>query len=166
MADKDLESLFFDTLRDMYYAERHILKALPAQRDAADSEDLKGAFQRHITETEGQLDRLAKVFAMLDRTPTSKRCDAIDGILKEGEEHRSDFTGTPAGDASLIASGQAVEHYEITRYGTLRRWATMLGLDEAADLFAASLEEESRTDKLLSKIADDGANAAAKNAAG
>lgn len=162
MAEKGLDSLFYDTLRDMYYAERHILKTLPKLEKSAVSDELKAAFAQHRTETEGQLKRLEEVFAMIDRKPVSKRCDAIDGILKEGDEHLEEYQGSPAADAALIASAQAVEHYEITRYGTLRRWATMLGLNGGADLLSATLEEESRTDELLNKIAETEANARAK----
>jgi ferritin-like metal-binding protein YciE len=162
VAEKTLDDLFYDTLKDMYYAERHILTTLPKLQKAAVSDELKDAFGHHHTETEGQIERLEKVFAMIDHKPTSKRCDAIDGILKEGDEHLSDYAGTAAADAALIASAQAVEHYEITRYGTLRRWATMLGLTEGADLLAETLDQESRTDELLSKIAEVEANAKAK----
>lgn len=161
MAVKNLESLFHDTLRDMYYAERHILKTLPKLEEAAASDELKAAFAQHRTETEGQVKRLEDVFAMIDRTPRSKRCDAIDGILKEGDGHLAEYQGSPAADAALIASAQAVEHYEITRYGTLRRWAEMLGLPKGADLLSETLEEESRTDELLTKIAEAEANAKA-----
>lgn len=164
MAEKGLDSLFYDTLRDMYYAERHILRTLPKLQKAAVSDQLKAAFEQHRTETEGQLKRLEDVFALIDRKPTSKRCDAIDGILKEGDEHLEEYQGSPAADASLIASAQAVEHYEITRYGTLRRWAKMLGLPGGADLLGATLEEETRTDELLTRIAETEANARAKQA--
>ena len=161
MAEKTLDSLFYDTLRDMYYAERHILKTLPKLERAAASDELKLAFQNHRAETEGQVQRLEQVFEMIDRKPVSKRCEAIDGILKEGDEHLEEYKGSMAADAALIASAQAVEHYEITRYGTLRRWARMLGLTDGADLLGATLEEESRTDELLSKIAETEANAKA-----
>lgn len=161
MAEKDLEALFYATMRDMYYAERHILKTLPKLQEAAVSDELKAAFEHHLGETQGQVARLEQVFALIDRKPTSKRCDAIDGILKEGDEHLEEYAGSPAADASLIASAQAVEHYEITRYGTLRRWAKMLGLGNGYDLLTQSLEEESRTDELLTKIAETEANAVA-----
>ena len=164
MADKTLDNLFYDTLRDMYYAERHIISTLPKLQDAAVSDELKTAFETHLEETHGQVERLEQVFAMLDRKPVSKRCDAMDGILKEGDEHLKEYAGSPANDAALIASAQAVEHYEITRYGTLRRWAGMLSLSDGADLLSATLEEESRTDELLSKIAEKEANARAKSA--
>ncbi|HEY3547157.1 MAG TPA: DUF892 family protein [Propionicimonas sp.] len=161
MADKDLGALFYDTVRDMYYAERHILSTLPKLQKAAASDELKAAFEHHHTETQGQVQRLEQVFGLIDRKPTSKRCDAIDGILAEGDEHLEEYSGSPAADAALIASAQAVEHYEITRYGTLRRWAKMLGLPDGYDLLTQSLEEESRTDELLSRIAETEANARA-----
>ncbi len=161
MSDKDLDALFYDTVRDMYYAERHILKTLPKLQEAAASDELKAAFEHHHTETEGQIKRLEQVFGLIGRKPTSKRCDAIDGILAEGDEHLEEYSGGPAADASLIASAQAVEHYEITRYGSLRRWAKMLGLPDGYDLLSESLEEESRTDELLTRIAETEANAKA-----
>ena len=164
MADKGLDNLFFDTLRDIYYAENHIVKKLPKLARSASSDELKAAFETHLTETQGQIQRLEQVFALIDRKPTSKRCEAIDGILKEGDSVLEDYKGTSAADAGLISSAQAVEHYEITRYGTLRRWAKMLGLSDGYDLLTQSLEEESRTDELLTKIADAEANAQAAKA--
>jgi ferritin-like metal-binding protein YciE len=161
MAEKTLDTLFYDTVRDMYYAEKHILRTLPKLQKAAASDELRAAFEQHTTETEGQIKRLEQVFGLIDRKPTSKRCDAIDGILTEGDEHLEEYKDSPAADAALIASAQAVEHYEITRYGTLRRWAKMLGLPEGADLLTESLEEESRTDELLTRIAETEANAKA-----
>jgi len=161
MADKGLDNLFYDTLRDIYYAERHILKTLPQLEKAAASDELREAFARPRGETEGQIVRLEKVFGLIDRKPMSKRCEAIDGILKEGDGVLEDYKDTIALDAGLISSAQAVEHYEITRNGTLRRWAKVLGLPEAYDLLTASLEEESLTDELLTKIADAEANARA-----
>lgn len=161
MADKGLDSLFHDTLRDMYYAERHILKKLPVLEKAAASEELKAAFRKHHGETEGQIVRIEKVFTLIDRKPRAKRCEAIDGILEEGDGLLEDYEGTTALDAGIISSAQAVEHYEITRYGTLRRWAKVLGLSEGYDLLSESLEEESRTDEALTKLADTEANARA-----
>ena len=105
-----------------------------------------------------QIERLEKVFGMIDLTPRGKKCEAIDGILKEGDSVAEDYADTAALDAGLIAAAQAVEHYEITRYGTLRRWAKMLGMDEAASLLEQTLTEESETDDLLTQIADAGAN--------
>jgi len=161
MADKGLENLFFDTLRDIYYAERHILKNLPKLEAEASSDELKAAFQTHTKETQGQIDRLEKVFGLIDRPATSKRCEAIDGILAEGSSVLEEYKDTTALDAGIIGAAQAVEHYEITRYGTLRRWAKMLSINNAYDLLTESLEEERRTDELLTKIADAEANAKA-----
>ncbi|MGV1004604.1 MAG: ferritin-like domain-containing protein [Candidatus Nanopelagicales bacterium] len=161
MAEKGLDNLFYDTLRDIYYAERHILKTLPKLAAASSSEELQAAFRKHHDETAGQIERLEGVFQTIDRKPVSKRCEAIDGILKEGDGMLADYSGTVALDAGLISSAQAVEHYEITRYGTLRRWAKMLTLTDAVDLLAANLEEEVRTDELLTKLADTQANARA-----
>ena len=145
----------------MYYAERHILKKLPGLERAAASDELKAAFKKHQGETEGQIARLERVFTLIYRKPRAKRCEAIDGILKEGDGVLEEYTDTTALDAGLISSAQAVEHYEITRYGTLRRWAKVLGVPDAVDLLGASLEEESLTDEALTKLADAEANARA-----
>ena len=158
MATKTLEDLFHDTLKDVYYAEQQILKKLPELAEAASSKELRAAFEHHFQETEGQVARLEQVFALLGTTPQTKRCDGIRGILTEGDTMLKEFKDTPALDAALISSAQAVEHYEITRYGTLRRWAQMLGLPEAAELLNATLDEESNTDDLLTQIADAQAN--------
>ncbi|MEZ0497429.1 ferritin-like domain-containing protein [Sphingomonas sp. IW22] len=154
MANKTLETLFHDTLRDIYYAERKILRTLPKMARAAKSEELKSAFETHRDQTEGQIERLQQVFEIIGKTPRGKTCEAIDGIVAEGEEIIEDYKDSPALDAGLLASAQAVEHYEITRYGTLRRWAQLLGLDEAVSLIEQTLEEESQTDELLTDIAD------------
>lgn len=158
MAEKTLRDLFHDTLRDVYYAENHILKTLPKLAEAASSSKLKTAFEKHYKETEGQVERLERVFSLIGRSPTSKKCDGIDGILKEGDHVLKDYEGTAAADAGLISSAQAVEHYEITRYGTLRRWAELLDLPEAVELLTATLEEESKADETLTRIADASAN--------
>ena len=161
MADKGLNDLFKDTLRDVYYAEKQVLKSLPKMERAAHAEEVKQAFRTHLKQTEGQIERLEKVFGMIDLTPRGKKCEAIDGILKEGDGMLEDYEGMTALDAGLISSAQAVEHYEITRYGTLRRWAKVLGLPDAVDLLGQSHEEESMTDELLTRIADAEANARA-----
>ena len=161
MADKTLENLFHDTLRDIYYAERKILKSLPKMKRAAQSETLKAAFEKHEGQTEGQIERLEKVFEIIGKTPRGKTCDAINGILDEGDEIAEEYKDSPALDAGLLAAAQAVEHYEITRYGTLKRWATVLGLDEAVKLLDETLEEESQTDEDLTSIADASINEAA-----
>lgn len=163
MADKTLDNLFYDTLRDMYYAERHILKTLPKLQETATSDQLKAAFETHFVETQGQVERLEQVFAMIDRKPLSKRCAAMDGILEEGNEHLTEYKGTSANDAALISSAQAVEHYEMTRYESLSRWAQMLGLNDGSDLLKATLDEEIRTANLLTKIAKNEADAKAKS---
>lgn len=156
--EKGLEDLFHDTLRDIYYAERKILKALPKMARGASSMELKAAFEKHRDQTEGHVERLQQVFALMDKPAKGKTCPAIDGILEEGEEILADFKGTAAGDAGLISAAQAVEHYEITRYGTLRRWAEIMKMPEAAELFAATLAEEEITDKDLTALADSKAN--------
>jgi ferritin-like metal-binding protein YciE len=159
---KTLEDLFHDTLKDIYYAERKILKALPKMQRAAKSEDLKAAFEKHREQTEGHVERLQKVFELMGKQARGKTCDAIEGIVAEGEEIIEEFKDTPALDAGLISSAQAVEHYEITRYGTLKRWASELGMDEAAKLLDATLKEESQTDSDLTRLADASANDRAK----
>jgi ferritin-like metal-binding protein YciE len=158
MAEKTLEDLFHDTLRDIYYAEKKILKGLTKMAKAAELPELKAAFDKHYDETEGQIDRLEEVFALIDKRPRGKTCPAIEGILEEGDEIASDYKGTAALDAGLVSAAQAVEHYEIARYGTLKRWATMLGLDDAAKLLDTTLQEESATDQALNALAEQLAN--------
>lgn len=161
---KTLEDLFHDTLKDIYYAERKILKALPKMARAAQNPNLKAAFEKHKGETEGHVERLQQVFELLGKRAQSKTCDAIEGIVAEGEEIIEEFKGTPALDAGLISSAQAVEHYEITRYGTLKRWAEVLGMDDAANLLGQTLNEESATDDALTELADSSVNEMAKAA--
>lgn len=165
MADKTLDTLFHETLKDIYYAERKILKALPKMARAAQSPEVKKAFEQHRDETEGQIERLQQVFELIGKRPQGKTCAAIEGILEEGEEIMDEFKGQPALDAGLAAAAQAVEHYEISRYGTLKRWAQVLGLKDAVTLLDATLQEESKTDALLSKLADQVANSKALKAA-
>lgn len=160
--EKTLDDLFLDTLKDIYYAERKILKTLPKMQRAAQSDKLKEAFGKHRDETEVQIERLQQVFELLGKQARGKTCDAIEGIVAEGEEIMDEFKGTAALDAGLISSAQAVEHYEMTRYGTLKRWAEELGMKEAADLFAKTLAEEEKTDSDLTKLADAGVNERAK----
>lgn len=162
--EKTLQDLFHDTLRDIYYAERKILKALPKMKRAAGSDELKAAFEKHHTQTERQIERLQQVFEIIDKPARGKTCEAIEGIIAEGEEIIDEFKGTTALDAGLISSAQAVEHYEITRYGTLKRWATELGMQDAAKLLEETLTEESQTDTDLTKLADKFANDRAKAA--
>ena len=151
---KMLDDLFHETLKDIYYAEKKILSTLPKMAKAAQSKDLKAAFEKHQEETEGQVERLEQVFEFIKATPRGKTCDAINGIVDEGKEIMSDFKGSPALDAGLLAAAQAVEHYEISRYGTLRTWANELGLKDAVRLLEATLEEEKKTDATLTKLAE------------
>ena len=158
MAEKTLDTLFHDTLKDIYYAERKILKNLPKMQRAAQSPELKAAFEKHIGQTEGQIERLQQVFEIFGMRAMGKTCPAIDGIIEEGEEIMDDFKGMRALDAGLISAAQAVEHYEITRYGTLKRWAEELGLQDAVKLLDQTLQEEAQTDEDLTKLAETAAN--------
>ncbi len=164
MADKDLKSLFVHQLKDTYFAEKAILKALPKMAEAAQSEELKGAFAVHLEETEEQVKRLEQVFQSVGEKPAGVECKAIQGIIEEGEEILKEFKGGEALDAGLIAAAQAVEHYEITRYGTLLAWAKQLELSDAQALLEETLVEEENTDELLSELAEDAVNPAAAEA--
>ncbi len=161
MPEKTLQTLFHDTLRDIYYAERKILKSLPKMARAAQSPDLKAAFEKHREQTEGQIERLQQVFEKIGKPARGKTCDAIEGILAEGDEIAEEYKDTAALDAGLLAAAQAVEHYEITRYGTLKRWAEVMGLKDAVKLLDETLQEESQTDEDLTAIADAAINAEA-----
>ncbi|GLK82725.1 YciE/YciF family protein [Ancylobacter defluvii] len=165
MAEKTLDTLFHETLKDIYYAERKILKALPKMARGAQSPEVKAAFEKHRGETEGHIERLQQVFDLIGKRAQGKTCPAIDGIIEEGEEILEEFKGQPALDAGLAAAAQAVEHYEISRYGTLKRWAQVLGMKEAVQLLDATLKEETMTDEILSKLADQVANQKALKAA-
>jgi ferritin-like metal-binding protein YciE len=158
MAEKTLETLFHDTLKDIYYAERKILKSLPKMQRAAQAPELKAAFEKHREETEGQIERLQQVFELIGKPARGKTCDAIEGIIAKGEEIMEEYKDKAALDAGLLAAAQAVEHYEITRYGTLKRWAQVLGMDEAVRLLDETLQQESKTDEDLTKIADAAVN--------
>lgn len=151
--DKDLNDLFLDTLKDIYFAEKQILKALPKMAKAATSDKLRAAFEKHHDETEGQVERLEQIFELLDKPARGKTCDAIMGILDEGKEIMDEYKGTEALDAGLLAAAQAVEHYEISRYGTLKAWATKLGLKEAVRLLDETLQQEHNTDEALTSLA-------------
>jgi ferritin-like metal-binding protein YciE len=155
---KDLRELFHDTLKDIYFAEKKILSALPKMAKAAQSEDLKEAFEKHEEETQGQVERLEKVFEEIDEAPRGKTCEAIMGIIEEGQEIMKEYKGMPALDAGLLAAAQAVEHYEISRYGSLKTWAAELGLTGAARLLEQTLAEEKKTDATLSKLAESHVN--------
>lgn len=152
--EKTLDDLFYDTLKDIYYAERKIIKALPKMARAAVSPELRAAFEKHKEQTQEHIERLQQVFEILGKRAQGKTCDAIEGIITEGEEIIDEFKGTRALDAGLISSAQAVEHYEITRYGTLKRWATELGHKDIERLLDATLKEEGQTDQDLTKLAE------------
>jgi len=162
--EKTLQDLFHDTLKDIYYAEKKILTALPKMAKAAQNSDLKAALTKHHGETEKQVSRLEQVFASIDEKPQGKKCAAIEGILDEGKEIMDEYKGAPALDAGLISAAQAVEHYEITRYGTLATWADELGNSTGARLLKATLAEEENTDKALSDLAEGAVNQAAEAA--
>jgi len=158
MTDKNLEELFHDTLKDIYFAEKKILSALPKMAKAAQASELKQAFEKHESETQEHVTRLEQVFEEIDEAPRGKTCDAIVGIIEEGQEIMKEYKGKPALDAGLLAAAQAVEHYEMSRYGSLRTWARELGLDKAAGLLDATLKEEKNADATLTKIAEDSVN--------
>lgn len=158
MAEKQLDDLFLDTLKDIYYAERQILKTLPKMAKAAQSAELKAGFEQHLAETEQQIERLQQVFELIGKPARGKTCDAILGIIEEGKEIMEEYKGTQALDAGLISAAQAVEHYEMARYGTLATWAKQLGHDEALNLLLETLKEEEATDEKLSTLAKSSVN--------
>jgi ferritin-like metal-binding protein YciE len=149
---KTLKDLFHENLKDIYYAEKKILVALPKMAKAVNSNDLRTAFEKHVAETEGQVDRIKQVFEMLKEPAKGKTCPAILGLVEEGDEVMEDFEDSNALDAGLLSGAQAVEHYEMARYGTLVAWAEQLGMSEAAKLLNQTLEEEKKTDATLSKL--------------
>ena len=158
MPEKNLQELFHDTLKDIYFAEKKILTALPKMAKAAQSAELRAAFEKHERETEEHVARLEKVFAEMGKPAQGKTCDAIIGIIEEGQDVMKEFKGKPALDAGLLAAAQAVEHYEIARYGTLKTWARELGFSQSAKLMEATLAEEKKTDETLSELAESGVN--------
>ncbi len=156
--EANLEDLFSETLKDIYFAEKQILRALPKMAKEAASPELKQAFETHRDETEGHVERLNQIFEAMGRPARGKTCDAILGIIDEAKEIMEDFKGAEALDAGLAASAQAVEHYEIARYGTLKTWANELGMKDAAKLLDETLKEEIKTDQLLTKLATSSVN--------
>jgi len=162
---KTLDDLFLETLKDIYYAEKQILKALPKMARAAQSEEGRSGFLHHRDETQGQIERLEQVFELLGKPARGKTCEAIQGVIAEGEEIIEEFKGSNALDAGLISSAQAVEHYEIARYGTLVAWANQLGLKDAVPLLEANLAEEVATDEKLTALAGSQANVKAMGTA-
>lgn len=163
---QNLQTLFVDLLQDIYYAEKKIFKTLPKMSKAVgkDNEELADAFMKHCEETEGQIERLEQVFELIEEKPKAKKCDAIEGIIAEGEELISEIDCKATLAAGLLATAQAVEHYEIARYGTLVAWAKLLGHDDAADLLEDTLEEEKDTNSSLNELAIDHINDAALEA--
>ena len=156
--DKNLNDLFLDTLKDIYYAEKQILKTLPKMAKAAHSIKLRAAFEKHHGETEGQVERLERVFELIDKPARGKTCEAIQGLLDEGKEIMEEYKGTEALDAGMVAAAQAVEHYEIARYGTLKQWALQLGIKDAVRLLDQTLQEEKKTDEALTSLAEASVN--------
>lgn len=158
MSVKTMEDLFIETLKDIYYAEKQILKALPGMVKKAGDSKLKQALDTHRRETEGQVQRLENVFKLMDTPARGKKCEAIEGIIAEAKSHMDEIEDAEVLDAGMIGSAQAVEHYEITRYGTLIAWARQIGRDDAVELLEANLEEERNADELLTKIAEAAVN--------
>jgi ferritin-like metal-binding protein YciE len=153
MTPHKLEDMFLMTLKDIYHGEKQILKALPKMAKHAESEQLKQALQHHLQETKGQVDRIEKVFQHLGKPARGETCEAIKGLIEEGEEVMEKADNGPVCDAGMIAAGQAIEHYEIARYGTLVAWARQLGMMEASDLLEKTLDEEKKADAKLNEIA-------------
>jgi ferritin-like metal-binding protein YciE len=162
--EKTLDDLFYETLKDIYYAEKTLVKALPRMAKAANSDELREAFENHLEETEGHVERLEQVFEEIEKPARAKTCEAIKGLTEEAKEVMKDFKGNTALDAGLLASAQAVEHYEISRYGTLKAWAEVLGHRQAAKLLDQTLQEEKKADELLTEIAESTVNAQAEAA--
>jgi ferritin-like metal-binding protein YciE len=154
---KSMDDLFVHTLRDIYYAEQQILDALPTMIDKAQDEQLRAGFRKHLDQTEQHVDRIEQVFEMYGVAAEAVRCPAIDGIIEEAEEISSEADGDVI-DAALVAAAQAVEHYEITRYGSLIAWARELGRDDCASVLQQTLEEEKATDAELTKLAEERMN--------
>ena len=158
MPVKTLEDLFLETLKDIYYAEKKLVKTLPQMAKKAKSPDLKAAIEMHATETETHVERLEEVFAAMEKKPVAKKCEALEGLLKEAEEVTSEIEDPRTLDAAIISSAQTVEHYEIARYGTLVAWARELGMDDAESILQETLDEESAADEKLSALAEQSVN--------
>ncbi|GJD66865.1 YciE/YciF ferroxidase family protein [Methylobacterium frigidaeris] len=151
---KTLQDAFYETLKDVYYAERQSVKALKKSAKAAEHEELRQAFETHAEESANQVERLQQVFEIIGKPVRGKTCEAMQGLTAEMEEDLEDFGDSPAADAVLVGCAQAVEHYEIARYGTLKTWASQLGYEDAAKLLDETLQEEKKTDELLTQIAE------------
>jgi ferritin-like metal-binding protein YciE len=161
---ENLHDLFETTLRDIYYAEKAILKALPKMAKKATSEDLAAAFEEHLQQTEGHVERLERIFSMLGKSARGKKCQAIEGLAEEADEIIKEADTGTVRDAGMLAAAQAVEHYEISRYGTLKAWAEKLGMKDAARLLGETLEEEKVTDQKLTGLAESEINFEAEEA--
>ncbi|MEA2933403.1 MAG: hypothetical protein QOD74_49 [Variibacter sp.] len=162
---KSMEELFHTGLQDVYYAEKQLIRTLKKMSKKANDSQLQKAFAQHAEQTQGQVERLDKVFEMIDKKPRGKKCDAILGIIAEGDEILEEAEDDNVLDAGLLAAAQAAEHYEIARYGTLVAWAREIGNPQAARLLQQTLEEEKKTDVLLTKIAEARVNKAARQSA-
>jgi ferritin-like metal-binding protein YciE len=159
MADvKTLEDLFHETLQDMYYVENKLVKTLPEMAEKATSPELKTAIEEHLAETETHVERLEEVFAEIEQEPEAKKCDALEGLIKEAEEVMGDIEDEKTLDSAIIASAQTVEHYEIARYGTLAAWARELGHEEAESLLQEILDQEKAADEKLTELAEQSIN--------
>ena len=160
---KTLNDLFEETLKDIYYAEKAIVKALPKMAKKASSEELASAFTTHVEETQGQIERLEEIFGILGKPARGKKCPAIEGLIEEASEIMKEAEDDTVRDAGMLSAAQAVEHYEISRYGTLKAWAEKLELDDVASLLDETLEEEKATDLKLTDLAESEINLAADN---
>ena len=154
MSVSTLMDLFHETLRDVYWAEKHLLKALPKMAKKAESEELADAFESHRAETEGHVARLEQIFEMIDKAARAKKCEAMVGLSAEADHVMQEVEERSVRDVGLIGAAQAVEHYEIARYGTLAAWAKLLGLNDAVKLLVKTLEEEKAADEKLSTLSD------------
>jgi ferritin-like metal-binding protein YciE len=155
---KTLQDLFIETLKDLYYVEKKLVKSLPKMAKKASSPDLKAAIESHLAETETHVERIEQIFEMLDKRAVAKKCEALEGLLKEADEVTEEISDKQTLDAAIISSAQTVEHYEIARYGTLACWASEIGHGDVAELLEKTLEEEKAADDKLSVLAEDSVN--------
>lgn len=158
MAVMTLQDLFEETLKDLYYVEKKLVKTLPQMAQKASSPELRQAIDEHLAETETHVERLEQIFELLDKKATAKTCEALEGLLREAEEVTAEISDKPTLDAAIISSAQTVEHYEIARYGTLACWAAEIGNSEVAELLEQTLEEEKTADEKLSELAEASVN--------
>ncbi|MFI5161509.1 MAG: ferritin-like domain-containing protein [Sphingobacteriales bacterium] len=164
VTDSALNELFIDELKDIYWAEKHLTTALPKMAKAATTDELRNAIEKHLSETENHVTRLEQAFESIGEKAVAKKCEAMAGLIKEGDEIVADTEkGTVTRDAGIISAGQKIEHYEIASYGTLKTLATVLGYSEAAELLNATLQEEKGADETLTQIAESSINQSARN---